>query len=425
MATTFIDKARITVRAGNGGNGAVAFHREKYVAAGGPDGGDGGKGGSIILQVDDNMSTLMDFRYKRKYVAENGVDGQGGRKSGKDGANLVIRVPRGTLVRDAETNEIIQDMSGSEPYVLCKGGRGGWGNMHFATPTRQVPRFAKAGLPGESHDVFLELKLLADVGLIGFPNVGKSTLLSVVSKAQPKIANYHFTTLYPNLGVVWVDEGVSFVMADIPGIIEGASEGAGLGHDFLRHIERTRMLVHVVDMSGCEGRDPMEDYRQINAELAKFSESLGRLPQIIAANKMDITGAEDNLELFKMELGDTAVKIFPVSAATVSGFDALLDEIVKTLATLPKPLEYDEDELVESYKYEPGYEITVGDDGVYTLTGGTIDYLLDTTYAEDDESMRRFQQFLIKEGIIDALRERGATDDSTIRMGEWEFDFIE
>ena len=425
MATGFIDKARITVRAGNGGNGAVAFHREKYIAAGGPDGGDGGDGGSIILVVDDNMSTLMDFRYKRKYVAANGVDGQGGRKSGKAGESLTIRVPRGTLVRDAESGEIIKDMSDDQPFVLCKGGRGGWGNQHFATPTRQVPRFAKAGLPGESHDVVLELKLLADVGLVGFPNVGKSTLLSVVSKAHPKIANYHFTTLYPNLGVVYVDEGVSFVMADIPGIIEGASEGAGLGHDFLRHIERTRMLVHVVDMSGCEGRDPMEDYRQINAELAKFSESLGRLPQIIAANKMDITGAEDNLELFKMELGDTAVKIFPVSAATVSGFDALLDEIVKTLATLPKPLEYDEDELVESYKYESGYEITVGDDGVYTLTGGTIDYLLDTTYAEDDESMRRFQQFLIKEGIIDALRERGATDDSTIRMGEWEFDFIE
>ena len=303
MATTFIDKARITVRAGNGGNGAVAFHREKYVAAGGPDGGDGGKGGSIILQVDDNMSTLMDFRYKRKYVAENGVDGQGGRKSGKDGVNLVIRVPRGTLVRDAETNEIIQDMSGSEPYVLCKGGRGGWGNMHFATPTRQVPRFAKAGLPGESHDVFLELKLLADVGLIGFPNVGKSTLLSVVSKAQPKIANYHFTTLYPNLGVVWVDEGVSFVMADIPGIIEGASEGAGLGHDFLRHIDRCRLLVHVVDVSGSEGRDPVADFDAINTELEQYSPDLAKRPQIVAANKVDIMTDPENLERLRDPCG--------------------------------------------------------------------------------------------------------------------------
>ncbi len=254
MATSFIDKARISVRAGNGGNGSVSFHREKYVAAGGPDGGDGGRGGSIILQVDDNMSTLMDFRYKRKYVAGNGADGQGARKTGKDGTDLVIKVPRGTLVRDAETGEIMQDMSGSEPYVLCKGGRGGWGNSHFATPTRQVPRFAKAGLPGEAHDVILELKLLADVGLVGFPNVGKSTLLSVVSKAQPKIANYHFTTLFPNLGVVWVEDGVSFVMADIPGIIEGASEGAGLGHDFLRHVDRCRLLVHVVDVSGSRWR---------------------------------------------------------------------------------------------------------------------------------------------------------------------------
>ena len=288
MANGFIDKARITVRAGNGGNGAVAFHREKYIAAGGPDGGDGGNGGSIIVQVDDNMSTLMDFRYKRKYVAGNGVDGQGGRKSGKDGESLTIRVPRGTLIRDAETGEIIKDMSDKEPFVLCKGGRGGWGNQHFATPTRQVPRFAKAGLPGESHDVVLELKLLADVGLVGFPNVGKSTLLSVVSKAHPKIANYHFTTLYPNLGVVYVDDGVSFVMADIPGIIEGASEGAGLGHDFLRHIDRCRLLVHLVDVSGSEGRDPVADFDAINDELKNYSPELARRPQIVVGNKTDL-----------------------------------------------------------------------------------------------------------------------------------------
>ena len=280
MANGFIDKARITVRAGSGGNGAVAFHREKYIAAGGPDGGDGGDGGSIIVRVDDNMSTLMDFRYKRKYVAANGVDGQGGRKSGKDGQSLTIRVPRGTLIRDAETGEIIKDMSDDQPFVLCKGGRGGWGNQHFATPTRQVPRFAKAGLPGESHDVVLELKLLADVGLVGFPNVGKSTLLSVVSKAHPKIANYHFTTLYPNLGVVYVDEGVSFVMADIPGIIEGASEGAGLGHDFLRHIDRCRLLVHLVDVSGSEGRDPIADFDAINQELRQYSPELEDRPGV-------------------------------------------------------------------------------------------------------------------------------------------------
>ena len=311
MATEFIDKARISVSAGKGGNGAVAFHREKYIAAGGPDGGDGGNGGDIILQVDDNMSTLMDFRYKRKYTAENGMDGQGSRKFGKSGKPLTIRVPRGTLVRDAETNEIIQDMSSSEPYVLCRGGKGGWGNCHFATPTRQVPRFAKAGLPGESHDVILELKLLADVGLIGFPNVGKSTLLSVVSKARPKIANYHFTTLYPNLGVVYVDEGVSFVMADIPGIIEGAADGAGLGHDFLRHIDRCRLLVHVVDVSGSEGRDPVADFDAINAELAQYSPELATRPQIVVANKTDIMEDEALLEKLRAHVEEAGYTSSP------------------------------------------------------------------------------------------------------------------
>ena len=296
MATSFVDKARILVKAGKGGNGAVAFHREKYVAAGGPDGGDGGRGGDIIVQADDNMSTLMDFRYKRKYTAGDGDDGQGARRSGKDGQSLTIRVPRGTLIRDAETNEIIHDVSDDAPYVLCRGGRGGWGNCHFATPTRQAPRFAKAGLPGEEHDVVLELKLLADVGLIGFPNVGKSTLLSVVSKAHPKIANYHFTTLFPNLGVVFVEGGESFVMADIPGIIEGASEGAGLGHDFLRHIDRCRLLVHVVDVSGSEGRDPVADFDAINEELKQYSADLAERPQIVAANKSDIMMDETLLE---------------------------------------------------------------------------------------------------------------------------------
>ena len=326
MATTFIDKARITVRAGNGGNGAVAFHREKYVAAGGPDGGDGGKGGSIILQVDDNMSTLMDFRYKRKYVAENGVDGQGGRKSGKDGANLVIRVPRGTLVRDAETNEIIQDMSGSEPYVLCKGGRGGWGNMHFATPTRQVPRFAKAGLPGESHDVFLELKLLADVGLIGFPNVGKSTLLSVVSKAQPKIANYHFTTLYPNLGVVWVDEGVSFVMADIPGIIEGASEGKGLGLRFLRHIERNSLLLFMVPG---DTDDIKREYELLKSELEKFNPEMLNKHRVLAVTKCDMLD-EELIDMLRETLPDDLPVVF-ISSVTGQGIQELKDLLWREL----------------------------------------------------------------------------------------------
>ena len=300
MAAPFVDTAKITVRSGNGGNGVVSFHREKYVAAGGPDGGDGGRGGNIVVEVNDHMSTLMDFRYKRKYVAGNGGDGSGKRCTGRDGEDLVLKVPRGTIIRDAETREIIRDMSDDRPFILCKGGRGGWGNKHFATPTRQVPRFAKAGLPGESRDVVLELKLLADVGLVGFPNVGKSTLLSVVSRAQPKIANYHFTTLFPNLGVVYVEDGVSFVMADIPGIIEGAAEGAGLGHDFLRHIDRCRLLVHVVDVSGSEGRDPVADFEAINEELAQYSPELAGRKMLVVANKVDIM--EDPALLDKLKL---------------------------------------------------------------------------------------------------------------------------
>ena len=288
MANQFIDTARITVRAGNGGGGAVSFHREKYVAAGGPDGGDGGRGGNVVLRVDSHMSTLMDFRYKRKYVAENGQDGMGKRCSGKDGADLVIKVPRGTVVRDLETREIICDMSGDGDFILAKGGNGGWGNKHFATPTRQVPRFAKAGLPGQSREVLLELKLLADVGLVGFPNVGKSTLLSVVTRAQPKIASYHFITLSPNLGVVPMEDGQSFVLADIPGIIEGAADGAGLGHDFLRHIDRCRLLIHVVDVSGSEGRDPVADFDAICAELERWSPELASRTMLVAANKVDI-----------------------------------------------------------------------------------------------------------------------------------------
>ena len=314
MAASFIDKARIFCRAGKGGNGAVAFHREKYVSAGGPDGGDGGNGGNIVLVVDDNMSTLMDFRYKRKYVADNGMDGQGARKFGKQGKDLTIRVPRGTVVRDAESNEIIKDMSDSEPFILCRGGKGGWGNAHFATPTRQAPRFAKSGLEGEEHDVVLELKLLADVGLIGFPNVGKSTLLSVVSKARPKIANYHFTTLYPNLGVVYVDEGVSFVMADIPGIIEGAHEGRGLGTRFLRHIERNSVLLFMIP---ADSDDIRRDYDVLLGELTQYNPELLDKERLLAVTKCDMLD-EDLIAEMRGHLPEGVPSVF---ISSVSGLN--------------------------------------------------------------------------------------------------------
>ena len=425
MATSFIDKARITVKAGNGGNGVVAFHREKYVAAGGPDGGDGGRGGSIILQVDDNLSTLMDFRYKRKYVAPNGMDGQSARKSGKDGADLVIRVPRGTLVRDAETNEIIKDMSGPEPFVLCKGGRGGWGNIHFATPTRQVPRFAKAGLPGESHDVILELKLLADVGLIGFPNVGKSTLLSVVSKAQPKIANYHFTTLFPNLGVVWVNEGVSFVMADIPGIIEGASEGAGLGHDFLRHIDRCRLLVHVVDVSGSEGRDPVADFDAICEELKQYSPELAERPQIVAANKVDIMEDPENLERLRAHVEGKGYSLLEISAAAHQGTRQLVRKVAEMLSTLP-PVTVYEPEYVprpEVVDTSAPLDIRRSDDGTWLVEGPWLQRLMGNINFSDYESRMYFDRTLRESGLFQQLEERGIQDGDTVSMYDFEFEY--
>lgn len=327
MAAPFVDTAKITVRSGNGGNGVVSFHREKYVAAGGPDGGDGGRGGNVVVTVDDHMSTLMDFRYKRKYTAANGTDGGGKRCTGRNGADLVLRVPRGTIIRDAATQEIIHDMSDDAPFILCKGGRGGWGNMHFATPTRQVPRFAKAGLPGESHDVFLELKLLADVGLIGFPNVGKSTLLSVVSKAQPKIANYHFTTLYPNLGVVWVDEGVSFVMADIPGIIEGAHEGRGLGTRFLRHIERNSVLLFMIP---ADSDDVRRDYEVLLGELMQYNPELLDKERLLAVTKCDMLD-EELIEQMKPHLpeGIPSVFISSVSGLNISRLKDMLWEALQ------------------------------------------------------------------------------------------------
>ena len=424
MANGFIDKARITVRSGNGGNGAVAFHREKYVAAGGPDGGDGGNGGSIILQVDDNMSTLMDFRYKRKYAAGNGMDGQGGRRTGKDGQSLVIKVPRGTLVRHAETGEIIKDMSDSQPFVLCKGGKGGWGNQHFATPTRQVPRFAKAGLPGQSLDVFLELKLLADVGLVGFPNVGKSTLLSVVSKAHPKIANYHFTTLYPNLGVVYVDEGVSFVMADIPGIIEGASEGAGLGHDFLRHIDRCRLLVHLVDVSGSEGRDPIADFETINAELRQYSPELAGRPQIVVANKTDLLADQQLLEDFRNHVEGLGYTFLAMSAATHQGTRELVNKIAQMLATLPPVMVYEPEYVPRPPEVDTSAPLDIRRDGdTWLVEGPWLQRLMANVNFSDYESRMYFDKMLRQSGLFDTLEQMGIEDGHIVSMYNLEFEY--
>ena len=424
MAAPFVDTARITVRSGNGGNGVVSFHREKYVAAGGPDGGDGGRGGNVVVTVNDHMSTLMDFRYKRKYVAENGMDGQGKRCTGKDGADLILRVPRGTIIRDAETREIIKDMSDEQPFILCKGGRGGWGNQHFATPTRQVPRFAKAGLPGESHDVVLELKLLADVGLVGFPNVGKSTLLSVVSKAHPKIANYHFTTLYPNLGVVYVDEGVSFVMADIPGLIEGASEGAGLGHDFLRHIDRCRLLVHLVDVSGSEGRDPIADFDAINQELRQYSPELADRPQIVVANKTDLLANPARLDAFRAHVEEAGYTFMAMSAATHQGTRELVQAIAARLAELPPVAVYEPEYVPRPPQIDTSEPLNIQqEDNTWLVEGPWLQRLMANINFSDYESRMYFDKMLRQSGLFDQLERMGIQDGDIVSMYNLEFEY--
>ena len=420
----FIDTARITVRSGNGGNGAVAFHREKYVAAGGPSGGDGGRGGDVILKTDRHLSTLMDFRYKRKYVAENGQDGQGRRCTGKDGADLVIKVPVGTVVKDGETGEIICDMSGDEPFVLARGGKGGWGNQHFATPTRQVPRFAKAGLPGVTRDVVLELKLLADVGLVGFPNVGKSTLLSVVSKANPKIANYHFTTLYPNLGVVYVEEGTSFVMADIPGIIEGASEGAGLGHDFLRHIDRCRLLIHVVDVSGCEGRDPVEDFETINRELAEYSPQLAGRPMIVAANKIDIAPDRTLVDKLKAHVEAKGMDFYEISAAAQKGVRELVYAAARALRDLPPITVYEPTYVERPPQVDMSQPLSITrEDDVWLVEGPWLERLMANVNFGDYESRNWFDRMLRESGLFERLEEMGIQDGDTVSMYNLEFEY--
>ena len=422
----FVDLVKISVKAGKGGDGAVAFHREKYVASGGPDGGDGGRGGNIVFQVDRHMSSLMDFRYAKKFVAPNGENGSGKKCYGKDGKDLVIRVPLGTLIKDAETGALMKDLSDDEPFIVAKGGNGGWGNTHFATPTRQCPRFAKPGLPGEEFDLILELKLLADVGIIGFPNVGKSTLLSVISAAKPKIANYHFTTLTPNLGVVQVDETTSFIAADIPGLIEGAMDGAGLGHYFLRHVERCRLLVHVVDVSGIEGRDPIEDFETINQELAGYSQLLSERPQIVVANKLDILQDKTLYYKFKEYILQKGYAYFELSAATGQGTKPLVYEIAKQLASLPPIAIFEADYVpptIEHLNLSHEFAITKVDD-VYLVEGPWIERVLNSINFEDYESRMYFEKVLKNAGVFDRLVEMGIHEGDTVSIYNIVFDYI-
>ncbi len=422
----FIDTAKIFVKAGKGGDGAVAFHREKYVAAGGPDGGDGGRGGSVIFTVDENMNTLMDFRYKRKYAAQDGENGGRNNCSGASGKDLVIKVPAGTLIKDADSGLIIKDMSDGEDFVAAKGGSGGWGNQHFATPTRQIPRFAKPGEPGQQRDLLLELKLIADVGLVGFPNVGKSTLLSVVSSARPKIANYHFTTLTPNLGVVQAYEDRSFVLADIPGIIEGAADGVGLGTDFLRHVERCRLLVHVVDISGCEGRDPVEDFNAINNELRRYSERLASLPQIVAGSKADIAPDDAKIVELKNYVENLGYEFFPISAAAGQGIKELIACIVKRLDTLPKTLVFAPETATEPDRVDKSvkeFNVYVHD-GVYYIEAEWLAKIMASVNYDDYESMNYFQRVLRNNGIIEKLEQMGIKDGDTVSIYDFEFDYM-
>ena len=422
----FVDKAHIKIKAGDGGDGAVSFHREKYVAAGGPDGGDGGRGGSVLFLADDNLSTLADFRYKRKYIAQKGENGKARRSSGKNAEDLIIKVPRGTLVKDAETGRLLADVSGKEPVLVARGGNGGWGNIHFATPTRQVPRFAKPGMPGEEYDVTLELKLLADVGLVGFPNVGKSTLVSVVSQAKPIIANYHFTTITPVLGVVSMGEGNSFVMADIPGLVEGAWEGVGLGHQFLRHVERCRMLVHIVDVSGSEARNPKEDFEIINRELERFNPELAKRPMIVAGNKCDLA-TEEQIEDFKKYVEEKGYEFFPLMAPINEGVDDLLKKILEMLSKLPPITRYEAEPapIVQPEKIDRSNVKITKHDGVYFVEAKWLFNIMKSVNFDDYESLQYFQRVLISGGVIDALREAGINEGDTVSIYELEFDFVE
>lgn len=421
----FFDTAKIYVKAGDGGDGAISFHREKYVAAGGPDGGDGGNGGDIIFETDPSMSTLADFRYKRKYVADNGENGRGAKCFGKNAEPLIIKVPEGTLIKDFESGRLLADMtSPNNRKVLLKGGRGGWGNTHFKTPTRQVPRFAKGGLKGMAKDLSLELKLIADVGLVGFPNVGKSTFLSCVTKARPKIANYHFTTLEPNLGVCDMVKGAEFVIADIPGLIEGASEGVGLGHEFLKHIERTRLLVHIVDVSSVEGRNPIEDFDIINKEIENYNPVLKDRVQIVAANKIDVIQDSEVYEEFLSEMKKRGITVFEMSVATMQGVGELINHVGKLLSEIPKPEAFEPDEIPEEADYDDmSFEIR-REDGAYVIDGRWVENIAGSVNLDDDESFSWFQRMLRMHGIIDELEKMGICEGDIVRIYDIEFEYI-
>lgn len=423
----FVDLAKIRIASGKGGDGKISFRREKYVAAGGPDGGDGGRGGSVIFLADERLSTLLDFRYRKKYIADSGEDGEGKRKKGKDGADLIIRVPRGTVLRDPDTGLIIKDLSDGEPFVAAKGGNGGWGNTHFATPTRQAPRFAKPGQPGTEREILMELKLLADVGLVGFPNTGKSTLLSIVSAARPKIANYHFTTLSPNLGVVSIGDEQSFVMADIPGLIEGAHEGAGLGHDFLRHVDRCRLLLHLVDVSGSEGRDPIADIETIHAELAGYSEKLAARPEILVANKIDLLGeVKEPIQRLRKYAEEHRLPFAVLSAATGRGVKDLMNTTWRTLQTLP-PVEVYETEYMEpaAQNQNAARDWTIERvDDYYIVSGAWVDKIMASVNIDDYESRQYMDRMLQKAGVYERLEQMGIQEGDFVVVGDIEFEYI-
>lgn len=424
----FVDKAKIFIKAGDGGDGAVSFHREKYIAAGGPDGGDGGKGGDIVFVADKSLSNLIDFRYKKKFEANKGENGSKKNCSGKNAQNLIIKVPFGTVVKDEESGRILADISTDEPVVIAKGGKGGRGNAHFATSTRQIPKFAKPGFKGDSYNVILELKLIADVGLVGFPNVGKSTLISVVSAAKPKIANYHFTTLTPVLGVVSMGDSESFVMADIPGLIEGASEGIGLGHEFLRHVERCRLIVHVVDISGVEGRDPKEDFITINNELENFSEELSHVPQVIAGNKCDMA-SDEQISDFKAFVEEKGYVFVPVSAATTKGTKELCNAVWEKLKELPPVKRYEAEpltqmELDEKLLVKKDFEVTK-EDGVFFVEAEWLWDILRVADMDDYSSLQYFQRVLQSSGVIDKLKEMEIKEGDIVSIFDFEFEYME